>query len=80
MWPETYIIDRQGIIRRKIVGDPDWSDPEIRAFLKSLVVAPDAIVPATGQTVLSAVEAWKTAFGILRAGSCKHPRLAIIPL
>jgi thiol-disulfide isomerase/thioredoxin len=35
-WPETYIIDRQGLIRRKIVGDPDWSNPEIRAFLKSL--------------------------------------------
>lgn len=35
-WPETYIIDKQGIIRRKVVGDPDWSNPEIRAFLKSL--------------------------------------------
>jgi peroxiredoxin len=35
-WPETYIIDRQGIIRRKVVSDPDWSNPEIRAFLKSL--------------------------------------------
>jgi peroxiredoxin len=35
-WPETYVIDRQGIIRRKIVGDPDWSNPEIRAFLKGL--------------------------------------------
>lgn len=35
-WPETYIIDRQGVIRRKIVGAPDWSSPEIRAFLKSL--------------------------------------------
>jgi peroxiredoxin len=35
-WPETYIIDRQGFIRRKIVGDPDWSNPEIRAFLQSL--------------------------------------------
>ncbi len=35
-WPETYIIDRQGIIRRKFVGDPDWSNPEIRAYLKSL--------------------------------------------
>jgi peroxiredoxin len=35
-WPETYIIDRQGLIRRKIVGDPDWSNPEIRAYLKSL--------------------------------------------
>jgi cytochrome c biogenesis protein CcmG/thiol:disulfide interchange protein DsbE len=35
-WPETYIIDRQGIIRRKLVGDPDWSNPEIRAYLRSL--------------------------------------------
>jgi cytochrome c biogenesis protein CcmG, thiol:disulfide interchange protein DsbE len=35
-WPETYIIDRQGVIRRKLVGDPDWSNPEIREYLKSL--------------------------------------------
>ena len=35
-WPETYIIARQGYIRRKIVGDPDWSNPEIRSFLKSM--------------------------------------------
>lgn len=35
-WPETYIIDRNGIIRRKVVGDPDWSNPEIRAFLKNM--------------------------------------------
>jgi peroxiredoxin len=35
-WPETYIIDRDGVVRRKVVGDPDWSNPEMRAFLKSL--------------------------------------------
>lgn len=35
-WPETYIIDRKGVIRRKVIGDPDWSNPEIRAFLKTL--------------------------------------------
>ncbi|HXS75199.1 MAG TPA: TlpA disulfide reductase family protein [Terracidiphilus sp.] len=35
-WPETYIIDRKGFIRRKIVGDPDWSNPEIRTYLNSL--------------------------------------------
>ncbi len=35
-WPETYIIDRKGFIRRKIVGDPDWSNPEIRAYLNTL--------------------------------------------
>jgi peroxiredoxin len=36
MWPETYVIDRQGVIRRKFVGAQDWSSPEIRAFLKTL--------------------------------------------
>lgn len=35
-WPETYIIDKEGIIRRKIVGDPDWSNPEIRTYLQNL--------------------------------------------
>ncbi|MGD0096864.1 MAG: TlpA disulfide reductase family protein [Terracidiphilus sp.] len=35
-WPETYIIDRNGVIRRKIVGDPDWTNPEIQAYLKGL--------------------------------------------
>ena len=36
MWPETYVIDRKGVIRRKFVGPQDWSSPEIRSFLKSL--------------------------------------------
>jgi thiol-disulfide isomerase/thioredoxin len=35
-WPETYIIDRNGVIRRKVVGPQDWGSPEIRAYLKSL--------------------------------------------
>jgi peroxiredoxin len=36
MWPETYVIDRQGIIRRKFIGAQDWTSPEIRAYLNSL--------------------------------------------
>jgi cytochrome c biogenesis protein CcmG, thiol:disulfide interchange protein DsbE len=36
MWPETYIIDRRGVIRRKFIGAQDWSSPEVRTFLKSL--------------------------------------------
>jgi thiol-disulfide isomerase/thioredoxin len=36
MWPETYVIDRKGVIRSKYIGAQDWSSPEIRAFLKSL--------------------------------------------
>ena len=35
-WPETYIIDRKGVIRRKIVGDPGWSNAEMRTYLNSL--------------------------------------------
>ncbi len=34
--PETYIIDRKGIIRRKFISSVDWSDPEIVAFLSKL--------------------------------------------
>jgi cytochrome c biogenesis protein CcmG/thiol:disulfide interchange protein DsbE len=36
MWPETYVIDRRGVIRRKFVGAQDWSNPEIRNYLKNL--------------------------------------------
>ncbi len=36
MWPETYLIDRNGMIRSKFIGAQDWSDPEIRALIKSL--------------------------------------------
>lgn len=36
MWPETYIIDRNGIIRRKFIGAQDWTSPEIQKYLKSL--------------------------------------------
>ncbi len=35
-WPETYIIDRQGILRRKFVGPVDWSSPEVMQFLSRL--------------------------------------------
>ena len=36
MWPETYVIDRQGMIRRKLVGPQEWTSPEIVGFLNSL--------------------------------------------
>jgi cytochrome c biogenesis protein CcmG/thiol:disulfide interchange protein DsbE len=36
MWPETYLIDRKGIIRSKFIGAQDWSDPQIRDLIKSL--------------------------------------------
>ena len=34
--PETFIIDRSGVIRRKMIGPVDWSSPEIVEYLKKL--------------------------------------------
>jgi thiol-disulfide isomerase/thioredoxin len=34
--PETYIIDRNGIIRRKLIGAQDWTSPEITDYLSKL--------------------------------------------
>ncbi len=34
--PETYIIDRQGILRRKFVSAQNWTSPEIVAYLSRL--------------------------------------------
>jgi cytochrome c biogenesis protein CcmG, thiol:disulfide interchange protein DsbE len=36
MYPETYIIDRQGMIRRKFIGAQDWTSPEIVSYLRQL--------------------------------------------
>ena len=35
-FPETYIIDRNGVLRRKFIGAVDWSQPEIVDFLSKL--------------------------------------------
>ncbi len=35
-FPETYIIDRQGVLRRKFVGPVDWGQPEILDYLAKL--------------------------------------------
>jgi cytochrome c biogenesis protein CcmG/thiol:disulfide interchange protein DsbE len=34
--PETYIIDRNGVLRRKFVSAQDWTSPEIVNYLKRL--------------------------------------------
>lgn len=34
--PETYIIDRQGILRRKFIGAQDWTGKEIEEYLQKL--------------------------------------------
>jgi len=35
-FPETYIIDRNGIVRRKFIGAVDWTEPEVVDFLNKL--------------------------------------------
>ena len=35
-WPETYIIDRRGIIRRKFIGPVEWTSPSIVSYLEAL--------------------------------------------
>ncbi len=35
-WPETYVIDRQGVIRRKFIGAVDWNSPEVTDYLSKL--------------------------------------------
>jgi peroxiredoxin len=35
-FPETYIIDRKGVVRRKFIGAVDWNSPEITDFLTKL--------------------------------------------
>jgi peroxiredoxin len=35
-WPETFIIDRNGVMRRKFIGPVDWTEPDITDFLGKL--------------------------------------------
>jgi thiol-disulfide isomerase/thioredoxin len=35
-YPETYIIDANGVVRRKFVGPVEWTSPEIVAYLNGL--------------------------------------------
>lgn len=37
MIPETYVIDREGRIDRKIVGAQDWTSPAMTSYLDSLL-------------------------------------------
>ena len=39
MVPETYIVDKQGVILCKVTGDRDWMEPAMIAFLKKLIAA-----------------------------------------
>jgi peroxiredoxin len=36
MFPETYVIDRNGVMRRKFIGAVDWTEPDVMEFLGKL--------------------------------------------
>ncbi len=35
-FPETYIIDRKGVVRRKFIGAVDWTEPDVMEYLGKL--------------------------------------------
>lgn len=35
-WPESYVIDRKGVVRRKFVGAVNWNSPDVVQFLNTL--------------------------------------------
>jgi cytochrome c biogenesis protein CcmG, thiol:disulfide interchange protein DsbE len=35
-FPETYVIDEEGILRRKFIGPVEWTKPEIMEYLSKL--------------------------------------------
>ncbi len=35
-FPETYVIDKAGVVRRKFIGPQPWTDPDIEDFLRKL--------------------------------------------
>jgi cytochrome c biogenesis protein CcmG/thiol:disulfide interchange protein DsbE len=37
MYPDTYVINRDGKIDRKIIGPQDWTSPEMTAYLDTLL-------------------------------------------
>ena len=35
--PETYIVDKKGVLRKKVIGPADWSSPDEKALIDSLL-------------------------------------------
>ncbi len=39
-FPESYLIDKHGVIRRKFISSQDWTSPEIEDFMRKLASEP----------------------------------------
>ncbi len=38
-FPETYIVDRSGVVRIKVIGPHDWNDPTARKAIQDMLAA-----------------------------------------
>jgi peroxiredoxin len=38
-FPETYILDREGIVRHKVIGPADWRDPAALQLLRNMIAS-----------------------------------------
>lgn len=53
-FPESFVVDRNGVIRKKWIGPDDWNSQGNRALIASLLGLPvPAPLPAIGDTALS---------------------------
>jgi hypothetical protein len=34
--PETFVLDRTGVVKRKFIGPQQWTNPEVLAYLKKI--------------------------------------------
>jgi cytochrome c biogenesis protein CcmG, thiol:disulfide interchange protein DsbE len=35
--PETYVIDKKGILKKRVIGPAEWNSPEAKSFINSLL-------------------------------------------
>ena len=51
-FPESYLIDRNGILQRKVIGAIDWADPQVVTYMNQLLERPyrgaESAGPRTG--------------------------------
>jgi peroxiredoxin len=45
-YPETFVIDRNGLVVDRVIGPRDWASPEAIAKLEALIAAGDGTRPA----------------------------------
>src|SRR5574337_1276974 len=38
-FPETYIVDRSGVVKFKVIGPHDWNDPAARKAIRDMIAA-----------------------------------------